>query len=469
MIETIRGRLTAWYVAVLALTLVAFELAVYAVLARTLHQRIDESLLAAIDTTTISLSNDLAEGQSRNGAARATVDELSTRQIAVAVFDRDGLLMAAPEGMDDTPRTIDADHAAGEEPQSFDSGSGDDRVRVAVKRVSLAQDPTPFIVHVSTPLEPLDDELEDIRAALLSSIPVVLLVAGAGGWFLARKGLQPVGDMADRARQIGASNLDLRLPVGSGRDELARLAGAFNELLERVGAAFAQQRQFMADASHELKTPLATIRAATSVTLQRTTRDEAEYRDAMRIIDEQAVRLSRLVDDMFTLALADADHWPVNRTSFYLDELLQAVAAAATLRGGATHRRIDVTGLTDVTCVADEDLIRRLVGNLVDNAIKYSPPGTPVVISLERAAAMLRITVTDQGPGIDRAAQPHVFERFFRAEKSRARSNTTLTGGGLGLAIALWIARAHGGNLELVKSDATGSTFAAELPCGRDS
>jgi two-component system OmpR family sensor kinase len=125
-----------------------------------------------------------------------------------------------------------------------------------------------------------------------------------------------------------------------------------------------------------------------------------------------------------------------------------------------------VTGLTDVTCVADEDLIRRLVGNLVDNAIKYSRAGSPIVVSLERAGAMHRITVSDRGPGIDREAQARVFERFFRADKSRTRGNDASFGGGLGLAIALWIARAHGGTLELVTSGPDGTVFAAELPCG---
>jgi heavy metal sensor kinase len=339
-------------------------------------------------------------------------------------------------------------------------------VRVGIKRVQLRADVPPFIVHVSTPLEFLEDDLADIRLVLLSSIPVVLLIAGAAGWFMARKSLAPVMLMAERARAIGTTNLDQRLPVSNPRDELGRLANTFNELLGRLSAAFTQQRQFMADASHELKTPLATIRAATDVTLQQSTRGETEYRDALGMINDQAQRLTRIVEDMFTLARADAGHLPLRKTSFYLDEMLADVAEAASLRGAASGVRVTVSGASDVACVGDEDLVRRLVGNLVDNAIRYSPPGATVEIVLERTIDRARISVTDRGPGIPEDARPHIFERFFRADKARSRAHSADGhGAGLGLAIASWVAEAHGGTLTVLRSDEAGTTFVAELPC----
>jgi heavy metal sensor kinase len=467
MIDSVRARLTAWYVGILGITLIVFELAVYAVLSRTLHAGIDDSLTSAIEVTSTSLSNDIGEGQSRTEAARATVDELSSRQVAVAVFDVSGDLMASRDVDDDIqPRLPAEGDVPDESPRLYDVLADDDRVRVGIQRVHVAGDQRPFVVHVSTPLEPLEDELEDIRAVLLSSIPFVLFAAGGAGWFMARKSLSPVVIMADRARAISATNLDQRLPVSNPRDELGRLARTFNELLTRIGAAFTQQRQFMADASHELRTPLATIRAAADVTLQQPARSETEYRDALRMILDQTVRLSHIVEDMFTLARADAGHVPLRLTPLYLDELLTEIAAAASVRGARSAVRVVITGETDVECECDEELIRRLFGNLVDNALKYSPSGAVIDVRLERRDDRARILVTDRGGGIPLDAQQHVFERFFRADQARVRSAAADgAGAGLGLAIARWVAEAHGGTLELLRSDASGTTFAVELPC----
>lgn len=468
MIDSVRTRLTVWYVGVLAITLILFELGVYGALSGVLHDNVDDTLISTIEVTTTSLSNDLGEGQSRSEAARATVDEISSQLVAVAVFDEGGSLMASRDWDDDVRPTLPADgQVPTGEPRLYDvTIDDDDRVRVGIKRVEIRSDVPPFTVHVSTPLEFLEDDLEDIRLVLLSSIPLVLLVAGGAGWFMARKSLAPVMLMAERARAIGTTNLDQRLPVSNPRDELGRLANTFNELLGRLSAAFTQQRQFMADASHELKTPLATIRAATDVTLQQTTRTEGEYRDALRMINNQAHRLTRIVEDMFTLARADAGHLPLRRTSFYLDELLADVAEAASLRGAATNVRVSVSAQSDVACVGDEDLIRRLVNNLVDNALRFSPPGASVDLALERISDRARISVTDRGPGVPPDAQPHIFERFFRADKARSRAAFTEShGAGLGLAIAAWVAEAHGGTLTLLSSNEAGTTFVAELPC----
>lgn len=469
MIETVRARLTAWYVGVLAVTLTLFELGVYAALSDVLHDNVDEALASSIQITTTSLSNDIAEGQSRLHAARATVDELSSRQVAVAVFDASGELLAARDGDDDGRPKLPVDRQIPQgEPRLYDVAApeDDDRVRVGILRVQVRPDVEPFIVHVSTPLEPLEDDLEDIRTVLLSSIPAVLLIAGAAGWFMARKSLRPVMLMARRAREIGTTNLDQRLPVANPRDELGRLANTFNELLARISTAFIQQRQFMADASHELKTPLATIRAATDVTLQQPTRTEAEYRDALRMIDDQARRLSRIVEDMFTLARADAGHLPLQRTAFYLDEILADVVAGASLRSATSNVRVSLQGTNDVACVADEDLVRRLVNNLIDNAVRYSPRGETVAVRLEHLDGRGRIGVTNQGPSIPIESQPHLFERFYRVDQSRSRNAPVEgSGAGLGLAIARWIAEAHGGSLTLASSDERGTTFVVELPC----
>jgi heavy metal sensor kinase len=316
---------------------------------------------------------------------------------------------------------------------------------------------------VSQPLEPIEDELETLRTILYYVGPIALAVAGLGGWFLARKSLAPVVAMSERARWMGAANLADKLPVSNPRDELGQLAVTFNELLARLSAAFAQQREFMADASHELRTPLSVIHTTAGVTLDRHHRDEGEYREAIRIIDEQTQRLTRIVEDMFMLARADSGRYPLRKSKFYLDELVEETARAA-----GKKVAIDVRNAAAALVYSDEHLLRRMILNLLDNAIKHTPPEGSVRLSLTRRQRDYCIEVSDTGTGIPEDAQSHIFNRFYRVDKARSRSDSGGSGAGLGLSIALWIAEAHGGSLRLSRSDSGGSTFVAALPIAQD-
>ena len=270
--------------------------------------------------------------------------------------------------------------------------------------------------------------------------------------------------MSRQARLISAQALGVRLPVANPADELGGLAQTFNDLLQRLEDSFATQRQFMADASHELRTPIATSRTAVSVTLKRPHRNEAEYRDALRIVEEQTTRLTRIVDDMLTLARADAGEYPLRVISFYLDELVQDVARGARVLARA-GTRIEASAPVETPFSGDEDLLRRMLLNLVDNALQHVPPDGDIRIALEQAGDEVRIRVSDNGPGIPFEAQPHIFERFYRADRARTRRNAAEgADAGLGLAISKWIAAAHHGRLELVRSDSTGTVFQAVFP-----
>ena len=189
----------------------------------------------------------------------------------------------------------------------------DDRHRLAVRRATIEPFGVEYVIVVGSSLEPTDEELESLRGILAYVVPMSLVVAGIGGWFLAGRSLSPVVSMADRARRIGIENLSERLPVANPRDELGLLAGTFNALLARLEAAVVQQRQFMADASHELRTPVTIARTAASVALQQPTRGEADYRETLEIIEQETTRLSRIVDDLFTLTRADAGSHPVRQ------------------------------------------------------------------------------------------------------------------------------------------------------------
>jgi heavy metal sensor kinase len=294
---------------------------------------------------------------------------------------------------------------------------------------------------------------------------LLLLIAAAGGFFLASRSLSPVAAMSERAAEISSTNLNQRLPVGNRRDELSALAGVVNRLLERLEQAFAQQRRFMADASHELRTPVAVLRTEADVTLSRPNRTEAEYRESVAVMRDSARRLGRIVDDLFLLARADAGHLPLRRGPIYLEEVVDDAARAVRAIAQEHGVRIAVAPVEDAPFSGDADLLGRLMLNLLDNAIKHSPEGGTVTLSLVRVGHEYRIGVVDEGPGIPAEAQAQIFERFFRVDRARSRAGATETSGaGLGLAIARWIAEAHGGRLELVRSTAAGTHFQLVLP-----
>ena len=196
--------------------------------------------------------------------------------------------------------------------------------------------------------------------------------------------------------------------------------------------------------------------------LQRLHREERDYRETLEIVEQQTIRLSRIVEDMFTLARADAGNYPVRRDAMYLDEIVEEVGRAARVVAAARSIAIDIDAVVPAPFTGDEELIQRLLVNLIDNAVRHTPDGTTVEVQVANQAYGYAIIVSDRGPGIPVESQRHIFERFYRADPSRTR----LRGGGAGLGLALvrWIAEVHGGSAELSSSSSTGSTFTVFLP-----
>ncbi len=466
MINSVRGRLTLWYVSALALILVLFGIAVYVIFSRALHRRVDHALHATIEISITSLNHDTQEGQSPQSAAQSTAAELSHPQQAMMIFDDRGQLLATHPGEEDLHIEL-PDRATIPEADVLlytvaNQANRKENHRIAVRRVTIPPAGTPYIILASQPLEPVEDELESLREILYFAAPIVLLLAGFGGWFLARQGLAPVMAMARSAREIGAGSLDSQLPVANPRDELGQLATTFNELLGRLDKAFGEQRRFMADASHELRNPLSVISTAAGVTLKKEHRAEDEYREALQIVAEQTRRLSRIVNDMFMLARADSGRYPLRKRTLYLNDLLDEVARAGAVLASNKNASIELTNMQDAVFHGDEDLLRQMLLNLVDNAVKFTPSEGLVRLSLERRADDYLLSVADTGAGIPAEARSHIFERFYRADRTRTRSEDG--GAGLGLAIARWIARAHEGDIELTDSGNVGSLFTVRLP-----
>jgi heavy metal sensor kinase len=473
MFDSVRVRLTVWYVGVLAVVLVVFSVVLYVMVARSLYEELDDDLHLALEAVTVRLSRDLADNKSERQAALDAVNEVTTRRAdGAAIYDAAGKLLAEqPEQGDARPRLPAGASVPAEDiyyaTTTNRAGGSTVKRRVAARRVHLDENGADYLLIVNESFDPLEGGLGAIRDLLFIAIPGALLISGLGGWFLTRRTLAPVVSMSERARRISAENLEQRLPVINPRDELGRLAATFNELLSRLDESFSYQRRFMADASHELRTPLSVMRTATGVTLEREGRTEIEYRDALKIIDEQARRLSHIVEDMFTLARSDVGRQGLRQSDFYLDELIMEVARAGEVLASRKGVEISVAPAAETPFHGDEGLLRQMLLNLLDNSVKHTPAGGSVSVRLERENGHHAITVSDTGAGIPVEAQSKIFERFYRVDKARSRAEAAqgaMSGAGLGLSIARWIAEAHGGQLVLKSSGETGSTFVASLP-----
>jgi heavy metal sensor kinase len=480
MFDSIRVRLTLWYTLVLALVLVFLAVSTYLLYGRSLAQRTDSSIVElsqAFATTFTAELGDSADADGPRTAARVAMVEHRFRHTLFALLDSGGNLLAssldlppAPDvhlkGVSEIfsqPAFRDFVSQPGGDSSSLRTFSGPKRNFRACMR-QIATPKGSFTIVVLQSLHDQEELLDDIRNTFEWAIPVALLLACVGGYFLARQSLAPVAAMASQARAIGAANLHDRLAVKNNRDELGQLALSFNQLLERLEASFEQQRRFVADASHELRTPVAILRGEAEVTLARDDRSPAEYRETLAILRDESQRLAHIVEDLFTLTRADAGQYPLNFREAYLDELAAQALVRARSLAAAKNITLKSNLEPDLPIAADEALLGRMLLNLLDNAIKYSPPNTTVELTCTREADRYLIRVADQGQGIAADLQARIFERFFRADKSRARVETETGGAGLGLSIARWIAQAHHGRLELTRSDGTGSLFTVALP-----
>ena len=316
-------------------------------------------------------------------------------------------------------------------------------------------------VVVARSLHQDSEAIEDAAAAFGLIAPLVLALAFVGGWFLAGRSLSPVGAMSERAARISASTTSERLPVVNPDDELGRLATVLNDLLDRLADALAQQRRFMTDASHELRTPVAVVRAVADVVLSKESRSESDYREALETVHREAQRLSRVVDDLFLLSRADIGERPVHRGSLYLGEVIadsaRDVGALAVGRNIRIECRLPEDG---APYEGDEELLDRVFGNLIDNAIKYSPADSRVLITLTDEGSGYRASVEDQGSGVPPTLQDKIFERFFRANDD----DFSVPGAGLGLSIARWVIEAHGGTISVSNAPSGGARFVVVLP-----
>ena len=461
--------------------LAAFAAGAYAFVAHAVAARTDATLADALLDLQSGLIAERSPGMKTPAAAREVLSDMRSRTIAFALFDSIGHAVAIavpaprrPSATEDSEPAFDpsrvgpfirATHVSTPIVVTLPDSEGGYRARLAPLHMPDGR----FTLVAATSIHDDAEMLAQARSAVIVAIPAALVLAWLGGWVLARRSLAPMVAMRDATARIGAHTLGERVPLANPDDEVGQLAAVINGLLERLERAFAQQQQFMADASHELRTPVAVVQNEASRALARPDRTPAEYTDALLVVNTAARRLRRIVDDLFLLARADAGELSPRHDPLYLDEVIAESARELRSLAEARGVRVAVDAPAEAPYVGDEELLHRLLINLLDNAVKHTPAGDAVVVRLARTSSAYCLDVINPGPPIPADLAARIFDRFVRGDAARTRQpadtpGAATSGAGLGLSIARWIAGAHRGTLDLEQSDEAATTFRLRLP-----
>lgn len=331
---------------------------------------------------------------------------------------------------------------------------GKQRLRIFVYHTGTVQ------VSVGYPVDEVETTLNKLFSSLIFALPLVLMLAVGSGWFLAKYFVQPVEEMTRLADDITAHNLSQRLPERRVNDELTRLARTLNAMIERLERSFKQIRQFTGDASHELRTPLAILMGELELALH-SDRTPDEYQDIIASAVEEVSRLTQVVKNLLELSRADSGQVPLDVGVMSISALLEDIVEDAMILGEEKNIRVQSTIERDVVILGDKVRLHQAFLNIIDNAVKYTPKGGAVTVSLRKIDETALVSVTDTGVGIPEGDQELVFDRFYRVDKSRSGE---VGGHGLGLSIVRWVVEAHLGKIKVTSQLGKGSIFFIWLP-----
>ncbi|MCX5792815.1 MAG: heavy metal sensor histidine kinase [Elusimicrobia bacterium] len=482
MLNSVRFRITLWYAAALAVTLVIFSLLVYNSLEKSLDENLDQllavraegvadALEAYLETERIEVGR-VSAAAAKGGAfyriapelVRLHTEDPKQWAIELRILDAGGAELqssrstpSAPELPERTLKDALKGNAAYDTIKA-DSGDGPENTYRSYTTPASGTRGAVYLVQAYRSTYHTQFALRHLRVMMAALVPLIVLLTGAFGMFFARVALRPVADMARTIRQITAHNLSLRLTPPGTRDEIRELADLFNAMLARLEDSFLSERRFIQDVSHELKTPLTILKGELEVALKKA-RSAGEYATILQSNLEETEKMSRIVGDLLTLARFDNREVRLERSRADLGEILAGAIAALAGLAEKAGVKIELAAAENTEVEADAAQLHRLFLNLLDNAIKYGAAGGSVKAEIYKDAGRPAVRITDRGPGIPAGDLPHIFKRFYRADSSRSSG-----GFGLGLAIARSIAEAHGAEIKAESAPGAGAAFTVIFP-----
>jgi heavy metal sensor kinase len=462
-LKTLRARFALWTAGLLFAALVGFGVFVYANMSYSLSAAVDETLQLVV--LQLLVEAELRRGQFvslEHSIEDPQYAELRKQGLSMRVLNQSGGLVEEYGPYTDLP-SPSLDFSAPGYSSEFvtitDAGTHD-RVRVFTSPI-VVEDQIVGVLQVAQNLNNVGQTLDRLIITLLIGVPLVVILASGGGYFLAARALAPIDRITRTARQISAQDLSARLNLPQTNDEVGRLAETFDSMLSRLNDGFRRERQFTTDASHELRTPLSAMQTIISSTVSRS-RDPAEYEQALIDLNHETERMKTLTEGLLYLAHQDALQQPAKferlDLSLLLEDVVDSLAPLAEVKG---LKLIDSLQDNKLLMMGDRDGLIRLFVNLVDNAIKYTDHGSITITTSPKDAKGLTVIVSDTGRGITPEHLPRIFDRFYRIDQSRSKDGT-----GLGLAIARNVARAHGGDITVESKVGEGTKFIVQLSTG---
>jgi len=457
----IKWKLTIWYSGILALILVVFSSAVYVYFENSLMNSIDTKIKSIADVLSSSLTG--ANNQSVLGNFERYLENVLGKKPKgkfIQIIDPSGKIGAKMNDMetDAVPVPLSTmERAANGEIVYETIENQNSRTRMVT--IPFIENKQVSFVQVGSSLADFDETMRKLLIIMVIGIPTSLTVIVIVGYFMAKKSLKPVDQITKAAVKISSSNLDERIDIKGRKDELSRLADTFNAMIGRLKDSFQRINQFSIDVSHELKTPLTILKGETEVALRKE-RSNEEYRQLLQSNLEEIDRMAQIIDDLLLLSKADRKDVKLNIENISLRDLIADVCMKMKIFADKKEITLIVDELADVRLSGDELKLRRMLWNIIENGIKYTPKDGVVTVSSYTNNGCVCIDVRDNGIGISADDVKYIFDRFYRADRSRKRES----GSGLGLSISKWIAEAHKGAIEVTSQPAQGSQFLIKLP-----